>query len=92
MNSSQKRKSKSKISPFVVMETSKINVIVDEEAQNARLFESNYKQQASSLGVSSSLPSSSSLIPSPRLLASVTVPVKPWLLPAKSQFIHHKFH
>ncbi|KAL4579166.1 hypothetical protein LXL04_015303 [Taraxacum kok-saghyz] len=54
MNSSQKRKSKSKISPFVVMETSKINVIVDEEAQNARLFESNYKQQASSLGVSRS--------------------------------------
>ncbi|KAI3724740.1 hypothetical protein L2E82_36528 [Cichorium intybus] len=50
----QKRKNKSKISPFVVMETSKINVIVDEEAHNKRLFESNYKQQASSLGVSRS--------------------------------------
>ncbi|CAH1435217.1 unnamed protein product [Lactuca virosa] len=51
---SQKRKNKSKISPFVVMETSKINVIVDQEEQNKRLVESNYKQQASSLGVSRS--------------------------------------
>lgn len=52
-SSSRKRKNKSKISPFVVMETSKINVIVDEEAQNKRLFE---KQQmaSSSLGVSRS--------------------------------------
>lgn len=56
----QKRKnSKSKISPFVVMETSKINVIVDEEAHNKRLFETSCynKQQVSSsslLGVSRS--------------------------------------
>ncbi|KAI3745561.1 hypothetical protein L6452_07961 [Arctium lappa] len=56
-NNSQKRKSKSKISPFVVMETSKINVIVDEEAQsNKRLVETttSHKQQSSGLGVSRS--------------------------------------
>ncbi|XP_071705684.1 uncharacterized protein [Rutidosis leptorrhynchoides] len=54
LSSSRKKKNnKSKISPFVVMETSKINVIVDDEAQNKRLFE---KQQvaSSSLGVSRS--------------------------------------
>ncbi|XP_076899738.1 uncharacterized protein LOC143553683 [Bidens hawaiensis] len=49
-NNNSKR---SKVAPFVVMESSKINVIVDEEAQNTRMFE---KQQpgSSSLGVSRS--------------------------------------
>ncbi|XP_071701312.1 uncharacterized protein [Rutidosis leptorrhynchoides] len=52
-SSSRKRKNKSKISPFVVMQTSKINVMVDEEAQNKRLFEQQ-QMASSSLGVSRS--------------------------------------
>ncbi|GKE65544.1 hypothetical protein Tco_1519705, partial [Tanacetum coccineum] len=54
---SQKRsnsyKKKSKISPFVVMETSKINVIIDEEAAD-RVMLDQKQQQSSSLGVSRS--------------------------------------
>ncbi|XP_076887976.1 uncharacterized protein LOC143538266 [Bidens hawaiensis] len=44
---------RSKVAPFVVMESSKINVIVDEEAQNARMFEKQ-QQGSGSLGVSRS--------------------------------------
>ncbi|GJV94628.1 uncharacterized serine-rich protein-like protein [Tanacetum coccineum] len=55
--SQQKRsnsyKKKSKISPFVVMETSKINVIIDEEAAD-RVMLDQKQQQSSSLGVSRS--------------------------------------
>ncbi|GJV62162.1 hypothetical protein Tco_1468262 [Tanacetum coccineum] len=57
--SQQKRsnsyKKKSKISPFVVMETSKINVIIDEEAADRLMLDQKQQQQlsSSSLGVSS---------------------------------------
>ena len=44
-------KKKSKISPFVVMETSKINVIIDEEAARLML-DQKQQQSSSSLGVS----------------------------------------
>ncbi|GJR30508.1 uncharacterized serine-rich protein-like protein [Tanacetum coccineum] len=56
--SQQKRsnsyKKKSKISPFVVMETSKINVIIDEEAADRIMLDQKQQQSSSSLGVSRS--------------------------------------
>ncbi|GJX74030.1 uncharacterized serine-rich protein [Tanacetum coccineum] len=56
--SQQKRsnsyKKKSKIAPFVVMETSKINVIIDEEAADRLMLDQKQQQlSSSSLGVSS---------------------------------------
>ncbi|XP_076949271.1 uncharacterized protein LOC143621859 [Bidens hawaiensis] len=52
-NNSNSNSNRSKVAPFVVMESSKINVIVDEEAQNTRIFEKQ-QQGSSSLGVSRS--------------------------------------
>nr|GEZ13845.1 hypothetical protein [Tanacetum cinerariifolium] len=54
-SNSYKKKSK-KISPFVVMETSKINVIIDEEAGDCLMLDQKQQQQSSSssLGVSRS--------------------------------------